>query len=178
MKDNAPDNPMPAEYVTTLITLFEDSAIWVWVDGGWGVDALLGEQTRPHQDLDLAVALDDVEQMAGLLRGRGYTVHRDELPTRLELRDARGYRIDLHPLTVDEHGNGLQQLQDGTFATYTAEGLSATGRIGAMVVRCLSPRLQMRFHEGYEPDDNDVRDVLALHERFGIPLPEPYQHRT
>ena len=27
----------------------------VWVAGGWGVDALVGRQTRPHRDLDLAV---------------------------------------------------------------------------------------------------------------------------
>jgi lincosamide nucleotidyltransferase A/C/D/E len=24
----------------------------VWIDGGWGVDALVGEQTRDHADLD------------------------------------------------------------------------------------------------------------------------------
>src|SRR5919201_6639891 len=27
----------------------------VWLDRGWGLDALLGEQTRPHDDLDLAI---------------------------------------------------------------------------------------------------------------------------
>jgi lincosamide nucleotidyltransferase A/C/D/E len=26
----------------------------VWVDGGWGIDALVGSQTRPHGDLDLS----------------------------------------------------------------------------------------------------------------------------
>lgn len=26
-----------------------------WVAGGWGVDALVGGQTRPHRDLDLAI---------------------------------------------------------------------------------------------------------------------------
>jgi len=29
--------------------------IEIWLDGGWGVDALLGEQTRPHKDLDIVV---------------------------------------------------------------------------------------------------------------------------
>jgi lincosamide nucleotidyltransferase A/C/D/E len=27
----------------------------VWVAGGWGVDALVGRQTRLHRDLDLAL---------------------------------------------------------------------------------------------------------------------------
>jgi lincosamide nucleotidyltransferase A/C/D/E len=32
----------------------------LWIDGGWGVDALLGEQTRPHRDLDIAIQQKDV----------------------------------------------------------------------------------------------------------------------
>src|SRR5438876_8784156 len=32
----------------------------LWIDGGWGVDALLGEQTRPHKDLDIAIQQKDV----------------------------------------------------------------------------------------------------------------------
>ena len=31
----------------------------VIIDGGWGVDALLGEQTRTHDDLDVAVQHED-----------------------------------------------------------------------------------------------------------------------
>ena len=38
-----------------LITLAESQGIEVFLDGGWGVDALLGEQTREHQDIDLFV---------------------------------------------------------------------------------------------------------------------------
>jgi lincosamide nucleotidyltransferase A/C/D/E len=31
----------------------------VWVAGGWGVDALVGRQTRSHRDLDLALDADN-----------------------------------------------------------------------------------------------------------------------
>jgi lincosamide nucleotidyltransferase A/C/D/E len=31
------------------------SACRVWAAGGWGVDALVGHQTRDHRDLDLAL---------------------------------------------------------------------------------------------------------------------------
>jgi lincosamide nucleotidyltransferase A/C/D/E len=27
----------------------------VWIAGGWGVDALIGQQTRPHNDFDIFV---------------------------------------------------------------------------------------------------------------------------
>ena len=30
-------------------------SISTWVHGGWGIDALLGVQTRPHDDIDLAL---------------------------------------------------------------------------------------------------------------------------
>jgi len=33
--------------VIDLYTQLENLGIEVWLDGGWGVDALLGEQTRP-----------------------------------------------------------------------------------------------------------------------------------
>jgi lincosamide nucleotidyltransferase A/C/D/E len=39
--------------VVELLRLLETSGVEVYVDGGWGVDALLGEQTRPHSDLDI-----------------------------------------------------------------------------------------------------------------------------
>jgi lincosamide nucleotidyltransferase A/C/D/E len=175
MKEDATDNLMPAEYVTTLITLFENSAIRVWVDGGWGVDALLGEQSRPHRDLDIAVDRDVLSQVVALLTTSGYEVFQDELPTRVELGDDQGHRVDIHPLTFDSRGNGLQDLRDGTCGIYTAEGLSGKGLIHGVVVNCLSPALQMRFHEGYKPDEHDVKDVYALHHRFGIDVPEEYR---
>lgn len=45
---------MESNDVVKLYKLFEENGIEVWIDGGWGIDALLGEQTRPHQDLDIA----------------------------------------------------------------------------------------------------------------------------
>ena len=38
--------------------MLQSAGVRVWLDGGWSVDALLGEQTRPHADLDLAVPAD------------------------------------------------------------------------------------------------------------------------
>jgi lincosamide nucleotidyltransferase A/C/D/E len=41
--------------VIDFYTTLENLGIEIWVDGGWGVDALLGEQTLPHKDLDIAI---------------------------------------------------------------------------------------------------------------------------
>ena len=41
-------------YAVLYIAL-ENRKIKIWVDGGWCVDAHLGQQTRPHEDLDIAI---------------------------------------------------------------------------------------------------------------------------
>lgn len=40
--------------------------------GGWGVDALVGRQTRAHRDLDLAVNAEDESAALRVLEHRGY----------------------------------------------------------------------------------------------------------
>jgi lincosamide nucleotidyltransferase A/C/D/E len=50
MQEDEPE--MTAQDAIEIVQLFEQNAIEVYVDGGWGVDALLGKQTRTHADLD------------------------------------------------------------------------------------------------------------------------------
>jgi lincosamide nucleotidyltransferase A/C/D/E len=35
---------------------------------------------------------------------------------------------------------------------------------------CCTAEFQVRSHAGYELDEDDLRDVKALHRRFGVPL--------
>ena len=153
---------MPAEEVVKILDVLEGRGLRVWLDGGWGVDALVGRQTRDHEDLDIAIALAEADAVIASLASLGYKAFDDEMPTRLDLRDDPDHRVDLHPLTFDGSGNGLQQLQDGRFGSYTAEGLSGAGSVNGRPVRCLSRELQLRFHTGYELDDNDRWDVDLL----------------
>lgn len=63
---------MKSEDVTTLYTLLENSGIKIWIDGGWSVDALLGKQTRPHKDVDIAIQWKDVIRLREVLETEGY----------------------------------------------------------------------------------------------------------
>ena len=90
-----------AESVVDLYKFAEVNGIRIWIDGGWGVDALLQVHTRDHQDLDLAVDRADIEKLLGLLEAKRFTVYKDELPARIELRDDDDHRVDLHPLKFD-----------------------------------------------------------------------------
>ena len=52
------------------------SAPW-WIAGGWALDLFLGEQTRPHQDLDLGILRRDVHDILGALSGWEFFEARD-----------------------------------------------------------------------------------------------------
>jgi hypothetical protein len=52
--------------------LFTRSGIDYWLFGGWAVDFHVGSITRSHDDIDVAVWLDDHERIAGLLEAEGW----------------------------------------------------------------------------------------------------------
>jgi lincosamide nucleotidyltransferase A/C/D/E len=138
----------------------EEAQVCYWVGGGWGVDALVGSVTREHRDLDLAVDARQLQQCLDLLRESGYEVETDWLPIRVELASERGW-VDIHPLEIDEAGNGVQAGPDGSTFDYPVEALqhgSLTGRR----IPCLSVELQLEFHTGYEPRPADLHDLDLL----------------
>jgi len=166
---------MTAAEVISLYTELEALKIKIWVDGGWGVDALLGEQTRPHQDLDIAVQEKDVPRLRQLLVERGYrdTKLEEARPWNFVMGDENGREIDLHVMVLDEHGNGLYGPRE-TGEMYPAASLTGTGSIRGRTVRCISPEWSVKFHSGYKLKEKDFRDVSALCNRFGMELPESF----
>ena len=146
-----------------------------WLDGGWGVDALLGEQTRSHQDIDLVVRVSDVAAMRSVLAGHGFALVEGVPDSNFVLRDGRNREVDVHPVRFDEEGNGMYRMEDGNDWIYPAEGFTGHGTIGGRTVKCLSPDIQMLNHAGgYEPAETDFHDMQLLHERFGTALQGPY----
>jgi lincosamide nucleotidyltransferase A/C/D/E len=149
-----------------------------WLDGGWGVDALLGEETRPHDDLDLIVRRKEIDRVPALFP-EFIPVEQQWWPARFVLRDDAGRQIDFHPVEFDDRGDGLQDLGDGTYGRYPAADLEGRGRVGSREVRCITPELQLRHHEYATggPDDIDWDDVRTLCARFGLALPSSYAVR-
>jgi lincosamide nucleotidyltransferase A/C/D/E len=142
---------------------------------GWGVDALLGYQSRPHKDLDIAIQEKDASRLRELLEGRGYKEIKLEIarPHNFVLGDERGHEIDIHVIVLDAKGNGIYGPVDNG-EMYPADSLTGPGIIAGRDVRCISPEWMVKFHSGYEGSEKDFRDVSALCEKFGIKLPEEY----
>jgi len=161
------------------------AGIQVWLSGGWGIDALLGEQTRPHKDLDVLMLLDDIVRMRELLGRDGYGLkelwsenrwiadaHGTETATAFVLQDAAGREVDVHAMRLDERGNGIPAWVDGEGLVFDRQDLAGEGLIAGVAVRCLSPAMQMLLHTGYKLPNEQLRDLALLHERFGVEYPD------
>lgn len=164
---------MPFAPVISLLDLFEAQGITVWLDGGWGVDALLGTQTRTHKDVDVVISLVKVPQLQDVLTDRGFAVREGIVPHSFVLADSTGLEVDVHSVRFSERGDGIYRMQNGEDWIFTSKDLTGIGRIGGKVVKCLTPEAQVKGHAyGYTPTEKDFRDMERLAERFGVLLPD------
>jgi len=164
-----PKAEMTAGDAVDIIKLLEQNGIEVHVDGGWGVDALLGEQTRKHEDLDIALPHKYVLKLRELLEACGYKdiPRPDTSEWNFVLGDDKGHLVDIHTYTFDENGKNIFGV------AYEPRHLTGAGTINDYTVKCIPPDVAVEFRMSYELDDDGRRDVKALCERFGIKEPAP-----
>jgi lincosamide nucleotidyltransferase A/C/D/E len=153
----------------------------VWLTGGWGIDALLQEQTRPHKDLDIIVLLDDAIRMREVLAREGYQLEKlwsenswvkdksgAETPTAFVLRDSEYRQIDVHAMRIDDQGNGIPAWKNEEGLVFEKEDLYGDGSITGIEVHCITPSMQVTCHTGYDMPEFQMRDMKLLHQRFSI----------
>jgi lincosamide nucleotidyltransferase A/C/D/E len=170
---------MTSSALIKLLRLIEGADIKVWLDGGWGVDALLETQTRTHKDVDIVIALADVPKLQELLGRRGFAILEGAPPNSFVLANGSGLEVDVHAVTFDDRGNGVYRMQNGQDWVYPAEGFTGRGSIGGKSVNCLSAATQVLGHAyGYTPVEKDFRDMERLSERFGVELPQQLQRNS
>ena len=162
------EKSMTSKDVTDLYIKLDNLGIEIWIDGGWNVDALLGRQTRPHKDLDIAIEWKDVPKLRELLAEQGYKQIKADSQWNFVLGDDNSHEIDVHAFVFDDKGNIVEGIM------YPAASLTGTGVIDSQKVRCVSAESVVAFHSGYELTDVDFKDVFALCEKFGMDLPEEY----
>lgn len=100
---------MTVNDVDILYTQIKNLGIKIWLDGGWGVDALLGRKTRPHEDVDIVIQHKDVPKLRQFLKEKDYQdiKRNDTSAWNFVLGDKKGHLVDVHAITLDSRGNGL-----------------------------------------------------------------------
>ena len=168
---------MTSDDVLRVLDLLEGVGVNVWLDGGWGVDALLREQTRHHNDLDIVMKHDDVHRFMQAMEGAGFRRVEGGTPTNFVVVDGEGREVDVHLVDLDSvglDGQGIEVYGPNGLA-YEVGCLEGIGMVLGRRVACCTAEYQIKSHTGYEPNEDDFRDVLALHERFGLALPPPFE---
>jgi len=159
---------MDADDVLDVLALLRRAGVQVWVGGGWGIDALLGAQTRDHRDLDLMHRSEQEPALVAALGDAGFVESLDLRPVRFVVTGPGGREIDLHPLVFAGDGSAVQASgEPGRPFRYPASCF-VTGTVGGTAVPCLSAEQQVAFHQGYEPTERDRHDMALLRRVFGI----------
>ncbi len=143
-----------------IIELLEKNKIRFWIEGGWGVDALFGKQTREHRDIDVDFDCNQEEDLIYLLKNLGYSIVLDERPVRMELyHDTYGY-MDIHPFIIGE--NEIKQVNpQGGFFLFNKEWFT-TSTFQGRKIPCFTLEAQKLFHSGYELRAEDILDLKNL----------------
>ena len=162
---------LSATDAAALCRQLEEHGVGFWLIGGWGVDALLHRQTRPHKDLDVLVRLPDLRALRRLLDEHGFTrtlVWEESRwveeadgpwPTAFVATDPAGRALDVHLVDVGADGR-LVQLYDAPWPL--TGSLDGTGTIAGAAVPCVSAQTQRALHTGYALPDGHRQDLELL----------------
>jgi lincosamide nucleotidyltransferase A/C/D/E len=160
---------MTSSDVIEVLSLLDDAGPTAWVDGGWSVDAPLGEATREHADLDLVVLGPQLAAVRSVLTEAGYaSVLRDLLPASVAVADGQGHQVDLHPVTPTPR-RWRRPGPGGWWELPLPPPVQ--GSIDGRPVGCVDAQTQVCRHLGYPPSDKDRQDMRRLHQRLGVELP-------
>jgi lincosamide nucleotidyltransferase A/C/D/E len=158
---------MDSKTVIKIYQWLESAGIQIWIDGGWGVDSLLGRQTRPHKDLDIAVQWKDVPLLREFLAAKAYKQIKEDNKWNFVLADPGNNELDVHAFIYDDKGN----VVDGIM--YPAESLTGTGSIDGRAIKCISARYMVEFLTPWmaKYPDKYLQAVSNLCKKFNIPFP-------
>ena len=162
---------MPAERVREIYQLLDREGVRCWIVGGWGIDALVGRETRPHKDLDLLLVRREHVRAWRVLHRSGFSFdytweestevvwggpEEIALPTAYVLTDGDGGQVDVHVL-----GDDLSPMWI-TGRALIAGALDASGTVDGLPVACMSAPMQRIAHTGYVLPEVQRRDLRLL----------------
>jgi len=159
--------------VVDLLKAIDEIGVSVWIGGGWGVDALVGFQSRPHDDIDLYMEKANADAFIEMLISKGYREIKMEYTT-----DSHAVWQSLSDRVVDLHLFEFEGTNALYFEreAYPSDILNGKGIIGGIAVQCFNAEAQVLFHQGYKHSEKDVHDVFLLCKTFEVDIPAQYNN--
>ena len=138
--------------------------IKVYLDGGWGVDALLKRESRIHNDIDLFVELKHYHDYIYVIKQHGFEEVNTDYTTdgHTVWKDDKQRIIDLHCFEFTDDGI----VYEGDI--FPSKTFSGIGKVGDITVSCIEPLSQM-----VQSEQLLQRDVRKYDEAPEWQLPEP-----
>ena len=149
------------ENLREVLNLLDSMEMKYWIDGGWGVDILLGKQNREHRDIDVDFDGEFTKALLYKLKEIGYEIVVDWSPSRIELYHPELGYIDIHPLIINKDGSARQADLQGGWYEFEEKWFS-TAVFEGRVIPCISAKAQKLFHSGYELREVDKIDMKNL----------------
>lgn len=163
---------MTAGEALEIYELLDSDGVRCWVMGGWGVDALVGFNTRSHKDLDLLVHRADLPRYREITTRAGFRRKLEWEESRAVVVDgivydsafvdahADGREVDVHLVDIDDAGE-VVQFHERPWPL-PADALSETGTLAGRQIRCVSRSAQLAMHSSYELPDKHRDDLQLL----------------
>lgn len=97
-----------------IISILENAGIKVFIDGGWGVDALIGYQSRAHNDIDIFIESSNKDNSFKILHDNGYKEIKMDYSTtdHSVWKDKKDRIIDLHIFSYSSNFNFIFEGQE------------------------------------------------------------------
>lgn len=170
--NNKDKSIFPKEDVVKLYWTLESLWIQIWIDGGWWIDALIWEQTRDHEDLDIVIEERHLSHFLEYISESGYRDHPrdDTCDWNFVLENSFWLLIDVHVVVFDANWNGVYWPKE-QWIFYPTSAFAWRWTIDGFSLRCISAENQIESHTGYTLREKDYQDIRLLCEYFKIQNP-------
>src|SRR3954447_24766084 len=121
-RGRVPRTDMGTGSALAVLGALQDAGVRTWLIGGWAIDALVGRQRRPHDDLDLLIPETDVPPAGEALERLGYAGAPRQRGASYA-GDRTGRQVSIHVIAFRSDGSAVYWMGDGCDWVYPAGAL-------------------------------------------------------
>lgn len=137
------------DLIRTLQRALDAAGVSWWLFGGWALDALLGEITRPHGDVEVWVAKSDSERSEQALRKAGLRLLATQPAEESKEYECAGLTCSTAFFVAQADGSFAPEGRWSDWRFPPGSFADASGRLGDLVVPTMSAAGMLAMKEQY-----------------------------